>query len=495
MGSFVGAVALVLNAHFPYVRRSGLWPHGEEALYEVIAESYLPLLGLLHDLRATGQSVPFSLAVSPILVEQLGDPIINQHFALWLDEQSRRARSHLEKFEASGEGHLAYLCRFYLQLAETVADTFEKRYAGNIAHGLRDLIGDQIELLLAPATAAYLPRLDPGALRAQIQTGALSILQWAHRRARGLWLPYGGFHSDLTAQLDALGVHFVVAPSGDGPNLGSVEGSEMFIVRGDREVIQHVLAPGLGYPGDSLYRDFYRTDEDLGLHFWRVTGVDVPLDKKALYDPYPAFERAEEHARHWLKVLYERLRWLSHMEQPPVVVVTLDAEFFGHWWFEGIAWLRFVLRELHASEEIRTLTLSKALAEWHHLAPPCPAQQAADCSPDVEIAELWRRLEVANRRMGRAARAYMDAEGLQERLLTQAARELLLAASGDWFALIANGSAVDYARRRFDEHLARFEQLLIYAQSTEPPPDAESYLARIAELDNPFPRINFRIWG
>ena len=141
MGSFVGAVALVLNAHFPYVRRSGLWPHGEEALYEVIAESYLPLLDLLRDLRATGQAVPFSLAVSPILVEQLGDPIINQHFALWLDEQSRRARSHLETFEASGEGHLAYLCRFYLQLAETVADTFEKRYAGNIAHGLRDLIG------------------------------------------------------------------------------------------------------------------------------------------------------------------------------------------------------------------------------------------------------------------------------------------------------------------------------------------------------------------
>ena len=142
MGSFVGAVALVLNAHFPYVRRSGLWPHGEEALYEVIAESYLPLLGLLHDLRATGHSVPFSLAVSPILVEQLGDAIINKHFALWLDEWSRHARSRLEAFEASGDGHLAYLCRFYLQLLETASDTFEKRYAGNVAHGLRDLIGD-----------------------------------------------------------------------------------------------------------------------------------------------------------------------------------------------------------------------------------------------------------------------------------------------------------------------------------------------------------------
>ena len=90
----------------------------------------------------------------------------------------------------------------------------------------------------------------------------------------------------------------------------------MFIVSGDSEVIQHVLAPGLGYPGDSLYREFYRTDAELGLHFWRITGVDVPLDAKALYDPYPAFERAEEHARHWLKVLHERLRWLSRMEQP-----------------------------------------------------------------------------------------------------------------------------------------------------------------------------------
>jgi 1,4-alpha-glucan branching enzyme len=256
-----------------------------------------------------------------------------------------------------------------------------------------------------------------------------------------------------------------------------------------------VLAPGLGYPGDSLYREFYRRDEDLGLHFWRVTGVDVPLDTKALYDPYPAFERAEEHARHWLNVLHERLRWLSHMEQPPVVVVTLDAEFFGHWWFEGIAWLRFVLRELHTSKEIRVVTLSNALAEWQHLAPPCPAHQAADCGANAEIAALWRRLEGANRRMAHAARTYIDAEGLQERLLTQAARELLLAASGDWFALIANGSAVDYARRRFDDHIARFERLLSYAECNQPPPEADAYLAYTADLDNPFPRLNFRIWG
>ncbi len=154
-----------------------------------------------------------------------------------------------------------------------------------------------------------------------------------------------------------------------------------------------------------------------------------------------------------------------------------------------------MLRELHASDEIRTVTLSKALAEWHHLVPPDPAHEAADCSANAEIAELWRRLEVADRRMAHAARAYIDAEGLQERFLTQAARELLLAASGDWFALIANGSAVDYARRRFDDHIARFERLLGYTECNRPPPEADAYLAYTADLDNPFPRLNFRIWG
>ena len=43
----LGSVCLVLHAHLPYVLRHGLWPHGEDWLYEAAAETYLPILAVV----------------------------------------------------------------------------------------------------------------------------------------------------------------------------------------------------------------------------------------------------------------------------------------------------------------------------------------------------------------------------------------------------------------------------------------------------------------
>ena len=40
----VGTFSLVLHSHLPYYRKAGMWPFGEENLYEAICETYLPLL-------------------------------------------------------------------------------------------------------------------------------------------------------------------------------------------------------------------------------------------------------------------------------------------------------------------------------------------------------------------------------------------------------------------------------------------------------------------
>src|SRR5436309_8607246 len=48
------AFAIVLHSHLPYARGAGRWPHGEEWVHEAILGTYLPLLGLLHDMRDQG---------------------------------------------------------------------------------------------------------------------------------------------------------------------------------------------------------------------------------------------------------------------------------------------------------------------------------------------------------------------------------------------------------------------------------------------------------
>jgi hypothetical protein len=43
--------------------------------------------------------------------------------------------------------------------------------------------------------------------------------------------------------------------------------------------------------------------------------------------------------------------------------------------------------------------------------------------------------------------------------------------------------------------LDRFDRLLSYAEQPALSPDAEVYLAHIAELDNAFADLNYRIWA
>ena len=49
------------------------------------------------------------------------------------------------------------------------------------------------------------------------------------------------------------------------------------------------------------------------------------------------------------------------------------------------------------------------------------------------------------------------APALQDRVLKQLARELLLAQSSDWAFLMRTGTAREYATQRTLEHLARFK--------------------------------------
>ena len=127
-----------------------------------------------------------------------------------------------------------------------------------------------------------------------------------------------------------------------------------------------------------------------------------------------------------------------------------------------------------------------------------PSGRPASLHPIFDLPSLEplrERLQMASRRLQAAVNVAPAAEGVTDDLLRQAARELLLARSGDWMSLIASGTADDYARRRFDEHIGRLERLLYYVEQAEPSPDAVTYVHEIAELDNPFAAINYRLFA
>jgi hypothetical protein len=80
---------------------------------------------------------------------------------------------------------------------------------------------------------------------------------------------------------------------------------------------------------------------------------------------------------------------------------------------------------------------------------------------------------------------------LQERLLKQAARELLLAQASDWPFILRAGTSPGYARRRVKEHLLRFTR--IYEQLSAGELDPE-WLQQVEWRDNIFPDVNCHYW-
>ena len=72
--------------------------------------------------------------------------------------------------------------------------------------------------------------------------------------------------------------------------------------------------------------------------------------------------------------------------------------------------------------------------------------------------------------------------------------ELPLLESSDWPLLVSTGQVREYARGRFQQHLARFNHLASMADSGVFTDMNRHFLTNIADLDNPFPDIDYRVF-
>jgi len=97
-----GRLAVVLHTHMPYVLSFGTWPFGEEWLWEALATSYVPLLGLLD------RGAPVTLSLTPVLCDQLAAPgAMDRCRAFLADVRPASHRLDAESARAAGEEDVA----------------------------------------------------------------------------------------------------------------------------------------------------------------------------------------------------------------------------------------------------------------------------------------------------------------------------------------------------------------------------------------------------
>jgi 1,4-alpha-glucan branching enzyme len=523
----LGYANFVLHTHLPYCRMAGRWPHGEEWLHEAMLECYLPLVQAFRRLSAqTRGSLGVTINITPILAEQLDDPLVCEHFAEYLGERVERARDDVKRF-ANGHGLRGKAARFHLDRYEATRTLWEDELRRDVLGAFAELeASGRIEIATSAATHGYLPLLDdPAAVRFQVQTGVASHVRNFGRQPRSFWLPECAYEPGLEAYLEEVGIrvffvetHLITGGRARGKTLGGMLGlypetrqlvpdpvevpprsgttfhpytvghsHVAALARNERTGLQ-VWSAAHGYPGDPAYREFHKKDDVSGLHYWRVTGPDADLGFKQEYDPEMAARVSRSHADHFRDLVKSELQaYWGGAGEPGVVVAAYDTELLGHWWLEGVPWLEMTIRDLSEDADVELITAGDFVAAH----PPRDSIDLPEGSwgnggdhrtwLNRETAWTWPEIRARQER----AHQLLDQPGEASQ---QLARELLLLQSSDWQFLMTTGQAHDYAVERFQGHAERFDELAeaMETQSSE----TASLVEELAEVDNPFPDID-----
>jgi 1,4-alpha-glucan branching enzyme len=548
-----GYVAVILHSHLPYTRKAGMWPFGEENLYEAIAETYLPLLTVLERLAAEGLPARFTIGITPILAEQLADPYMQAGFEEYALRRIMAAQADVERFEP-GDPRRELASEYRMWYASQL-QAFRERYGRNVLQGFRALAeSGAIELIGSSATHAFSPLLGrDSSLHAQFHVGLATHRKHFGVTPRGFWLPEcayrprEGDRPPIDAFLAEEGIRYVVvdthavegsmvagwrpgfgpytalaAPAGPQvPQTGlttfrayTLEETSVAVLARNQRAGYQVWSAEHGYPGDPLYREFHKKDERSGLQYWRLSGKGVELGDKQLYDPRAAMQRVREHARHYADMLAAMLgEYQLHHNRRGLLAIPFDTELFGHWWFEGVEWLEQVVRALAERQDVALATVSEALSH----APPEQSLRMPESTwgagghfwvwNNEQVRWMWPVIHAREAAMEAFVERF---EGTRDphvlRTLNQLGRELLLLQASDWPFLVTTGQATEYAVTRFREHQTRFDVLAAMLRDWEPPsspthvpphgggPVELSLLQRYEELDNPFEGLDYRVF-
>ncbi|MFA6133884.1 MAG: 1,4-alpha-glucan branching protein domain-containing protein [Phycisphaerae bacterium] len=520
----VGSFCLVLHGHLPYVLRHGIWPHGEDWLYEAAAETYLPILAVIDECAFLNAPARITVGLTPVLLEQLSSEVFKDGLDHYLTDRIDRARQDHRDFVGMGNAHLAYLADRWVEIFERLAQQFhaiKRDIAGAYAERARRGL---VEILTSAATHAYLPLLyEDSSIRAQLRAGLASSHRILGFKPTGMWLPecayrgggqwnppiaWGGkdnrialeylvgdetinhfflerhliegsrsewvrnegWHRvgwDESAKYPARGWRSVNEPAlvgsdGFGPGPVAAFGR-------DAQVCEQVWSGSIGYPADGSYLEFHkRHGARRGLRYWKVTNAKSGLGEKEMYYPDDVTPKVFAHAQHFCNVIRQRLwDYRKATGRYGVVVASFDAELFGHWWFEGPQFLRDVILTLNADPDVDLSTSEEFLKNN----PPDKTVSLPEGSwgdggdhrvwTNEKVNWMWDIEYRCEANFGKMTFELPWQKDKQiEELLKKAARELLLLQASDWQFVVTRGQAIDYGIKRFMLHVSRFETLI-----------------------------------
>ncbi len=523
-----GYVSIILHAHLPYVHHPEHEHYLEERwLFEAISESYLPILNAFDALSSEKIDFRMTMSITPTLMTMLTDPLLQSRYIHYVNnlielssKEMERTKNHSEAYRLAFMYNTKYKNDLYI---------FREKYSCNLIQAFRDLqASGQLEIIASAATHGFLPLLSipEESLKAQISIGVSSYEKHFGQKPKGMWLPECGYAPAVEAALKENGLEYFIMESHGllfatpRPVYGTfapiVTPKGIVAFGRDMESSKQVWSSKEGYPGDFDYREFYRDigyDLDFeyikdyiasdgqrintGIKYYKITGR---TENKQLYDPDRAREKAEIHAGNFIFNREKQIEYLStQMDTPPIVVCPYDAELFGHWWYEGPHWLYSLIKKAGTVQNtFKLITPSEYIAEnpIMQLSSPCSSTWGYKGYNEMWLNPandwIYKYLHKSAVKMVELANENRSSTGLRKEALNQAARELLLAQSSDWAFIMKTGTMAQYAEKRTNDHISRFNRL--YHDIKENSID-EEWLKTIRHMDDIFPEMDYSIYA
>lgn len=522
-----GSTAIVLNAHLPFVRQPDYCSFLEERwFFEALSETYTPLLRMFSRLDADHVPWKLTMAFSPTLLAMMGDELIQNRYMAWLSKQIELGKKEQNRTQDNPE--LLNLAVMYTEAYQRALDDFSVLYGKNLISAFDYYYKKgRLELMVSAATGAFLPlyRQYPSAINAQIESAIQAFRAAFSMTPNGFWLPHLGWCPELDKALVSYSFEYTILTARSGlignPPVryatylpGKTKHGLLIFFR-DIEATDAVWSEKTGYPSDFTYRDFYRDigfDLPLdyiepfidsnqvrtftGYKYYAITGQDET--KKILYNAEKAKAKVVEHGENFLYNQNRKLRKASEkIGKPALIVAPFDAELFGHWWFEGIDWLEAIFRKAQTTTELGFVNLNDLIKR---------KIDTQDCNPEYAswsqdgYAEPWlnksndwiyRHVFKLIERMVELSERFPDEHALRERVLNQAAREVLLAMASDWPFLMYSGKSASFARRQIEDAVMNFSHIyeMICANTV-----GTEWVTKLERKNNIFPEINYRIF-
>ncbi|MCE5300175.1 MAG: DUF1957 domain-containing protein [Spirochaetia bacterium] len=527
-----GYLALVLHAHLPFVRHPEFNdPMEEYWLFEAITETYIPLLNVFTKLIEDGVDFRITMSLTPPLISMLRDPLLQDRYLRHINKQIELIEK--EVVRTRFEPHYNRTAVMYREKLYNCRYVFEQKYHKDLVCGFRQVQdAGKLEIITCGATHGFLPlSVHKNATNAQIKIAVDHYIENLGRRPKGIWLPECGYNPGDDEVLKKYGIrYFLVDTHGilygsPRPKYGVFAPvycrSGVAAFGRDLDSSKQVWSAKEGYPGDFNYREFYRDigydlDYDYikpyihesgirmntGIKYYKITGPGVDLAHKAPYDPQAAMERAASHAGNFMFNREKQVQYLKGlMHREPIIIAPYDAELFGHWWYEGPAFIDYLFRKIFYDQKTIKLTTP---GEYLEMFPKNQVVQPGFSSWGYKgYAEYWlndtndwiyRHLHKTYDRMQELTQMFMNRQRTpdEERALKQAAREILLAQSSDWAFIMKTGTTVQYANKRTVRHIYRFTKLydMLKAGNID-----TGYLSEMEWKDNIFPNVDWTAYA